>query len=180
MSERIPQDLPERLAAMADISDIKAVVHRLARGLDRCDKALIRSCFHDDGSDDHGFFRGTAGEFCDWVVVELSKFSSSQHMICTLNVELTGTSAVCESYFLARLQLTDREGDREISNAGRYIDTVEQRNGVWKIRHRHCVYDWTRNDEAKPVAESPASRGRMWGGRFPEDDSYRFFRSDEA
>ena len=50
----------QRLADMLDEFEIKKVAHRFARGLDRADKELIQSCFHPDGTDDHGMFQGPA------------------------------------------------------------------------------------------------------------------------
>jgi len=38
---------------------------RLARGTDRRDAALIRSCYHADAVDDHGAFRGGPAEFAE-------------------------------------------------------------------------------------------------------------------
>ena len=40
--------------------EITAVIYRLARGLDRRDKALLASCFHEGATDDHGLFVGDA------------------------------------------------------------------------------------------------------------------------
>ena len=58
----------EQLGRMLDEFEIKKVAHRFARGLDRADKDMIQSCFHPDGTDDHGIFQGSASDFCDWVM----------------------------------------------------------------------------------------------------------------
>ena len=130
MSEDPSSQADSRYAAMVDVCEIKALPHRLARGLDRCDRALILSCFHEDGMDDHGFFRGTAGEFCDWAIETLRQFDRSQHLISTQNVELSGDVAFCESYFTAHLRTVGPGDAQDIVNAGRYLDTMEKRNGL--------------------------------------------------
>jgi hypothetical protein len=53
------------LRARADIND--ALV-RLARGLDRLDRDLALSAYHEDGWDSHGTFDGPATGFVDWAI----------------------------------------------------------------------------------------------------------------
>ena len=45
----------ETLIAKQEITD---VVYRYARGIDRLDFELVRSCYHPDAYDDHGAFKG--------------------------------------------------------------------------------------------------------------------------
>ena len=45
----------EELVAKQEISEL---LHRYCRGIDRFDRDLVRSCYHDDADDDHGIFRG--------------------------------------------------------------------------------------------------------------------------
>ncbi len=40
------------LRRIADKQDIHDVIMRFSRGIDRCDEALLRSCFHPDATDD--------------------------------------------------------------------------------------------------------------------------------
>jgi len=46
------QDARDTIAAQK----ITAIIYRLARGLDRRDKALLASCFHDDATEDTTFY----------------------------------------------------------------------------------------------------------------------------
>ena len=39
---------------------IKAVLHRYSRALDRMDKSLALTCWHDDGTDDHRLHPGSS------------------------------------------------------------------------------------------------------------------------
>lgn len=173
MSEQNSNQLNKKLLAMLDREEIKAVPHRFARGLDRCDRSIIESCFHPDGIDDHGFFRGNAEEFCDWVMVELKKYDASQHIIATQNVEVSGSKALCESYFVAMHIVPNPEGAKELVVAGRYLDEMEKRDGVWKITLRTCVFDWNRITDAAPLpARDPDPRNT--GKNYPDDDSYAF------
>ena len=47
---------------------IERVLTQYARGIDRCDEALIASVYHEDAYDEHGAFHGTGPEFAKWVV----------------------------------------------------------------------------------------------------------------
>jgi hypothetical protein len=45
----------EEVRVMRDKQSIYEVLVRYCRGVDRCDEDLIRSTFHDDSYDDHGY-----------------------------------------------------------------------------------------------------------------------------
>ena len=47
---------------LEDQQAIRDVLSRYARGVDRCDLGLLKSAYHPDGYDDHGFFKGNASE----------------------------------------------------------------------------------------------------------------------
>ena len=47
------------LIELVDRHEIHQVLLRYARGLDRLDNALARSCYWDDAIEDHGHFVGT-------------------------------------------------------------------------------------------------------------------------
>lgn len=163
-----------KLMAMLDREEIREIPHRFARGLDRCDRALIESCFHPDGTDDHGFFQGSAEEFCDWVMAQLENYDSTQHIISTQNVEINESAAVCESYFVSFHLMPNEAGPKEIIVAGRYLDEMEKRDGHWKISHRRCIFDWNRMTDASPLPPRDPDP-RHTGKRFPDDGSYAVF-----
>ena len=167
-------DTNSALTELLDREKIKAIAPRFARGLDRCDREIIESCFHPDGIDDHGFFRGSATEFCDWVMGQLTRFSATQHMIASQSIEQNGSRAVCESYFVAVHIIPNPEGDKELTVAGRYVDQVEKRDDEWKITLRTCIFDWNRMTDAAPAA-SP--EGRYIGQQNRDDVSYALFNA---
>ena len=166
----------ERLGLMLDEYEIKKVAHKFARGLDRADKEIIQSCFHPDGTDDHGIFTGPASEFCDWVMEQLKNYRATQHIVSTQNAEINGNAAVCESYFFAHHLMDGPDGGLEIISSGRYIDALEKREGVWKIKHRQAVFDWSRvGPEASPPP-NPSSHLMTRGMKGEGDKSYEMFK----
>ncbi len=52
----IDADLEKKLRELLDRDEIRQVMMRYARGLDRLDFELTRSCYWDDATEDHGSF----------------------------------------------------------------------------------------------------------------------------
>ena len=42
---------------------ILSVLKRYCRGIDRLDEELVRSCYHEDSTDDHGVYKGKGVDF---------------------------------------------------------------------------------------------------------------------
>ena len=167
----------EELKKLRDIiaeREIIATLYRLARGLDRNDKSLLASCFHEDATDDHGLFVGPADEFCDWVTGELQKYERTQHLITNVNIVVKEDKASSEAYFFAH-HVIPGDAKKDVIAAGRYLDHFERRNGEWKIKHRKAVYDWSRVDDTKDGwANPPISEILLSGIQGKDDLSYKW------
>jgi hypothetical protein len=168
----------ERLSQWLDKQDCIELVYRMARAIDRVDEALLRSLFWPDATDDHGLIKGIAEEFIAAVIPMLGTMISTQHNVANVLVEVHGSRARAESYFVAQHTLPGADGApaQEMIAAGRYLDTFEKRDGVWKYSHRHAVYDWnasapyTSGWDVSPMKELLAR-----GARGPADPSYAHF-----
>jgi hypothetical protein len=114
-----PDEFELTLRQVADRQAIAHVICQLARGIDRRDKDLIDACFHDDATDDHGIFKGTARAFSEWVMVQLASYVRTQHIIANQMIKIDGDLAACESYFLAHHVMNTAEGEINIVVAGR-------------------------------------------------------------
>lgn len=160
------------IRALLDKQAITEVVYRFGRGVDRLDADIINSCFHPDGYDDHGFYRGVAHEFTGKLVRWLGRGTKkTSHLMGQVLIELDGDTAYAESYVVASHRM-DRDGAEVdwVAN-GRYVDRFERRDGVWKIAHRRVVHDWDRTD---PVVERSDESADTWnaGSRTKDDPSY--------
>jgi len=148
------------------------VVYRLARGLDRCDARLVRDAFHNDATDDHGIFRGTADEFVAWVIPQLQTMERTQHFIGNVLIEVNGDHARGEAYYIANHDLKGPSGeDLRYTAAGRYLDRFERRDGQWRIAHRLSVSDWCATT-ARTDTWDRASGPRQYGQRGAGDPLY--------
>jgi SnoaL-like domain len=152
---------------------IREVLARYTRGIDRRDRELVLSCYHSGAHDDHGAFRGTAEEFVDWVEDVLSYFSSTMHFLGQQLIEVDGDAAHAETYCVAyhRRAAVDGEPASDLVLGLRYCDRLERRHAEWRIADRVCAFDWSRHDLVTAEWELPPGAGR--GRRDRDDPSYR-------
>lgn len=137
-----------RAEAAADRSEIRQVLFRYARGVDRIDFDLIRSCFHPGGMDSRPpLFHGSIDRYVEWVEPQLRRMESSNHMIGNTFVQLDGDRAEVESYYLATLRTRQDGRLIEALRGGRYVDSFSRRDGRWAIDIRRAVTDWSRIED---------------------------------
>jgi hypothetical protein len=132
------RDRVARLEARAEIFDC---VQRYARGIDRHDRPLLRSAYHDDAVDDHVGFVGPVDDFIDWALAYHSTQTRHQHYLLNHTADVDGDEAHAETYYL--FVGTDREPANHMTiSGGRYIDRLERRDGRWAIVDRVCIAEW--------------------------------------
>ena len=123
---------------------IREVLYRYARGVDRCDLELLKSCYHPDATNCHWFFNGNGHDFADFVIPLLSECDNSQHSITNplIDLDLDNDRAFveCQWYVLHHLPFDDgRYIDQQVE--GRYLDVFERRDGEWKFFHRQTALE---------------------------------------
>ena len=156
---------------LLDREEIRDVLLRYCRGVDRCDEELVRSVYHEDATDDHGTFKGSGHEFASVVVPMLrAQWRSTVHALHNVSIDLDGDAAFVESGFVAtHRSLTDQD-PTDFVFGGRYIDRFECRDGVWKIASRLVVHDWSR---LEPVGTELDLSMFEQGRQDQTDPSYR-------
>jgi hypothetical protein len=145
-------DLMTRLSRLADEHDIRKVIHRYCRALDRFQWEDVRACYHPDATDDHGDFRGDVDGFIELIKGRMPRLVSSSHFIGNVLVDVDGDDARAESYAISMSRLTAK-GDKPMTDQWvgfRYVDDFERRDGEWRIARRMCLFDWVRNDPVGP------------------------------
>jgi len=130
----------EEVQELLDKQALNDLLVRYCRGIDRLDKELVLSCFHDDAYDDHGDFKGPAKEFLDelWARSAGKATSFIEHKLSNVSLEIDGDTAYGESYLVMH-QLRDGQ---LIEGYGRFVDRFERRDGAWRIAHRRVVLEW--------------------------------------
>jgi hypothetical protein len=135
------------LNEISDHLEIRTVLAKYCRGVDRRDWELLRSVYHPDGTDNHGPFNGTGSAFADYLDESLRECRlTGHHQMTNVYIELDGDMARVESYYLVLHPLIDPQTKTEalLQSGGRYLDKFEKRNGAWKIASRVCTVDWSR------------------------------------
>jgi hypothetical protein len=145
---------------------------RYGRGLDRLDNALVRSCYFDDATEDHGHFVGPPDDFIKWADGTTLAFKSTQHSVLNHFCDLDGDNAYTETYYLF---VGVAEKPPHLMSTGRYVDHFQKRNGEWRIANRVTIIDSTFGLDNFTIAAmpSPYAPGKHPATRDKNDVSYQ-------
>ena len=154
-----------QLQALLDKEALYELAVRYARAIDRRDRALLLSVYHEDAIDDHGvMFKGDATAYANWQPEVMAPFEVTAHYIMNKSYRLDGDRAQGELYFIA-YHRTKAPDAKEVMVGGRYLDRYERRANVWKIVHRTLVWDFTRENPLDPAQRDfLASLGKLGCG----------------
>jgi SnoaL-like domain len=169
MQEEILNDKLQRLIDKDEIRDLMA---RYARGVDRADWDLVRDAYHTDATDDHGDYKGDIDGFIRFARDRTGGATQVMHFLGECLIEFANNDvAVVETYFFtahtlgpeAQKQYRVSAGNAvQLSQYGRYVDRIERREGVWRIARRAVVFEATRLaiGEVPPLKPDWASQRR--------------------
>lgn len=163
----------DRIQELLDKQSIYEVLITYCRGVDRCDEAAVRSVYHEDSYDDHGYWKGNGIDFAKFVVNRLKAANSATvHSIANAMIKVEGDKAWSESQVVATLVRKDTSPTQADVMGARYLDTLSRRSGIWRIDRRTLVLDWykteTWTENCPPVPLENFSKGK----RYPEDPLY--------
>jgi hypothetical protein len=134
-------EMTEQVRALTDRTQILDCLSRYARGMDRLDRSLARSAYHDDAIDDHIGFIGPVDDFLDWAFDYHDGQVRHQHYLTNHSVDIEGDVAHAETYYLFLGTLRDEQAPLTVTG-GRYLDRFERREGRWAIAARLCLVEW--------------------------------------
>lgn len=162
---------------MLDEHQLRKLVHRYCRAVDRGDVATLRSLYHPDAEDDHGgFSTGAVDTFIEGIAAARPFLRSMQHHVTTMNFAIDGDRAEGEVYSIATHTFAARDRDVDVVVGGRYLDKYEKRGGLWKFAERSIVTDWANvHDPSRLDLSHPVTAGTQTGATDAKDPSYRFF-----
>ena len=165
-----PQTSSQRAADRYGITD---TLHRYCHGIDRYDIAMLKSAFWADGTDDHGSGPVPSHAFCDNLFIAIKDMKCTQHVLSNILIDFqSDKDATTESYCVAYHQLDGPDGLQELVVGGRYLDQLEQRDAVWKIKSRIYVMDWNRTGPLTHQTEGGIFDSlNIRGQRYPNDAS---------
>ena len=167
------------------IPDAEEVANRLAiadvlnlhsRGIDRLDREAIQCAYWQDAEVDYGSYKGSAHVFADLVVGALGEtYELTRHCLCNTLIEFCGNTALSETSVTAGHLLKGAE--EEMLFYGRYLDTLEKRDGRWKISYRQVVMDWSKQIPVQDQRSSTAFFDLAKGAHIDSDPLYSFLKT---
>lgn len=176
--------MTDALQRLLDKDEIRDLMSRYARGVDRGDWDLVRETYHADAYDDHGDYKGGVDGFIEFGRERTGGATQVMHFLGECLIEFASpTVAVAETYFFTAHTLGPAAqkaygaaaggGPVQISQFGRYADRVEKRDGVWRIAYRYVVFEATRLalGEVPPLKPEWAKFSRS-----PDDPVYKLRR----
>jgi SnoaL-like domain len=128
---------------------ITEVLYRYCRGLDRMDRDLVLTVWHEGAPARYDMmFDGTGQGFIDWVWPIHETFFRHSHQITNILIDVDGDRAVSEAYVTVALRSLPG-GDRivDMISRGRYLDRWSKRDGRWAIDDRVYVTDLQSQEE---------------------------------
>lgn len=173
-----------KLQIIVDESDIRKAIARLARGEDRRDADLIRSCWWPDATYDYGVQGGSFEEYLAWVVPGADAITNTQHVLGQSHIVLDGETAKVETHVISYHRVEMGNGEQDTVIGGRYLDSFARRDGEWRIADRIMLYDWFQHwgdavDWSQGVMGLPFTADHF-PGRAKGDFSEQFFAGDKA
>jgi hypothetical protein len=161
---------------MADLDlqilvDKQSITERLfdyARGVDRIDRELMRSVFHEVAHLDYGaMFVGSRDEFAEFIGVVHPAMEAHSHHLSNIYITVDGDRAGSETYVVARLRSKGPHGGlNDTVTSGRYIDQWVRQEGEWRIIYRSYLHGM----DSTVTAAAPGYP--TIGDRAPTDPSY--------
>lgn len=174
-------DHDPRLARLLDKEAIREVLAHYARGVDRGDGPLLKSCYHPDAIEEHGGrFTGNAHDYVAEAIPRIKLMDSMQHILGNTHFDFVSDVLAYVETYLVTLARVNIDGERfDTFTGGRLIDRFEKRDGEWKIAHRRTIFDWNRDT---PTREGwvggmfvPGQPGMRMGTKGDTDPSYERF-----
>lgn len=134
----------ELLAMHSDRIAIEECIYRNALGTDLVDIDLWKSTYWPDATENHIWYDGNAHAFVDSAAQQVSnEMDTTSHHMSNVMIKLAGNSATVVSYMFAYCRMIGPDGTRtDLQTGSRTIDTMEKRDGEWRIMHRHVKPDW--------------------------------------
>lgn len=161
------------VTVLLDKQEIHEVLLTYCRGVDRLDEDLVRSVYHPDAYDNHGYWRGRGWDFAPFVVGRLRDANRcTMHSIANVLIDVNGDIATAESH--VHVTLIRRSAEPVLADlmGARYVDRFSKRDGQWKIDERTVVLEWHKV-ESWSAGDAPIALDAFtWGRRDRADPVY--------
>lgn len=173
MKNTLSSEKLDKLEHLLERQDILDCLIRFSRGMDRFDREMFLSAFHNDAVIAAGPFVGGPEGLYDWAAeLHAHGQSATHHNLLNHTCDIDGDVAHAETYYL----FVGRNRDETNWIAGgRYIDRLERRDGQWKIALRTNAIEWSGMVPTLPIPFSDVPGIDLNGvqSRSKNDPSYQ-------
>lgn len=162
-----------KLEALLHRHEILECLTRFSRGMDRFDRELFLSAFHQDAQIAAGPFVGGPSELYEWASqLHAQGQVATHHNLLNHSCEIIGDVAHSELYYLF---VGRNQDETNWIAGGRYIDRLERRGGAWKIALRTNAIEWSGVVPTLPIpfADVPDIAQNGVAARSKDDLSYQ-------
>jgi ketosteroid isomerase-like protein len=175
------KNIESKLVEVVDRDEIRDLMLRYARGVNRQDWELVLSCYHHDAVENHLPFWGPGSPqgFVDWMQAEFKAYQQVQTFVGNQLIEVYGDLAWGEAYGMNVHRKVEPDGRVfHLTGFARYNIRYERRAGHWRFAEREFLTDAGSFDAVGgfPIASSDGSTSFIQiepTGQFgPTDSSY--------
>lgn len=134
----------DELVSWRDEQNIRMLLARYGRAIDRHDLGALQELFHADAVIHYGpdVFEGPVADGLPALIAMARTMLRSQHLLGQSVIELRGARAWAETYGQAMHILPGPSGPLSFVSGNRYLDTLDRRDDGWRISRRQVVVDW--------------------------------------
>lgn len=137
------------IRALLDKQAISEALYTYCRAVDRVERELGYSIWHEDAEVDYGnIYRGTGRGVIDFICDSHLKGIVHSHQITNILIALDGDRARSEAYVTSAMRMMVDDQLTQINTRGRYLDRWVRQGGRWLIERRVFAHDL---DEIRPV-----------------------------
>lgn len=148
-----------------DEAQIREIIYRLARSIDRMDWEGVKAVSDADTCYDYGVYKGDAAGLVGWMSERHKNVFRSSHVIANILIEFSGNSALAETY-VNSIQTVPSGADSaqqlNILSWARYIDEFQNVGGRWRLKLRTVLLDNQVSTAAHPLPGGLKEGRRDW------------------
>ena len=155
-------DPVRQMRELIDRAAITDALYTYCRAVDRVDRQLGYSIWHEGATVDYGpaIFVGPARGLIDHICTSHLKGLSHSHQLANILIRLDGDRAVSEAYVNSAMRMRHDGALIQVNTRGRYLDRWSRRDGAWKIVRRVFLCDLS---ESREVGEGLLPQGGAMG-----------------
>jgi SnoaL-like domain len=184
------QAMLNKLEELDAKEQIRSVISRYPRGVDRTDPSVTQSTMWPDARLVDGHVQGNGTADIDRLIGEYvaTILASTHHMNGNMIIDVKGNFATAETYAIVHhrtyptpesndavvgarnLPQADMNKEHELIIGMRYLDRFEKRGGIWKIIERKLVFDWSQRGIYSGIDSGGLYDGTPFRGKHRSDD----------